>query len=348
MRLSVFFFLLASLGAAVAWADEAVLIPFSLDYVAAVGCPGSDAFEAALRARQPSASRVPESDRVTQIHVRLAAAENESRSEIWANLPDGTSFRRQVPEASCTEAMASMAIIAAMALEGNHSSTSTLEPAAPAEIAAPDATMVSTPTPSSSAVSPLARPSVAAPSMPPSSGAAPRTRWHWSAFAAGGVEGGVASSLAPAFAAGVEVAQHGASLLAPALRLSGVFAEQGSDSVAGSDVHLRLLTGRFELCPKEVTRGRWLATACVVADAGELHGSANRVDNKQDQAMFWLGAGLGARAAFALASAVAIDVGASGRVLAVHDRFIIRPTEIVYQVPRIAGDFLVGLRFSWR
>ncbi|MEP7050879.1 MAG: hypothetical protein ABJB12_11015 [Pseudomonadota bacterium] len=106
----------AALSAALAKAAEHA--EFALDFGGAPGCPSEKAFEEALQARLPEARRVPESSFVPLLRVRLNVGSGQSRS-LWLLLPDGTGVQREVSDAACSDAVQSMAVISAIALEAS-------------------------------------------------------------------------------------------------------------------------------------------------------------------------------------------------------------------------------------
>src|SRR4051794_3682560 len=93
-------------------------VAFALDFGGAPDCPLEAAFEEAVQARLPQARRVPESPNVPLLRVRLSVDAGQQRA-LWLLLPDGTAVRREVPDAACSDAVQSMAVIAAIALEAS-------------------------------------------------------------------------------------------------------------------------------------------------------------------------------------------------------------------------------------
>lgn len=319
-----------------ALADEAAPIDFSLDYRALADCPSESAFETALRGRLPAARRVDASEDVPRLFVRLPG-EGTEPGEISATLPDGTSLRRQVVSADCADAMQSMAVIAAMALEaGRH-------PAAPAPLATstPDQ-----PKPAAATPAPVAQVLPGPPvELAPSVAVAP-ARWRWSVVAAGGIESASGPGVSPAFVLGVELASASQHVWSASVRLNGMFA-QSTQQVETASARFRLWSGSLDLCPTRLQRSAWDATACAQLVAGQLQGSADNVAQPRPQNMPWLGAGLLVRGAVRLSGALALELSAGARGLLVHDRFIFDPAFPVHQVPVISADLLMGLRYTW-
>jgi hypothetical protein len=324
-------------------------VDFSVDFEPAPACPSEADFVAALHARQPLANRVSINVRAAHIHVRLAASsESGDRSEIVIELPDGTSLRRELPPSSCSDAVSSMALIAAMALEDNLDAS-----AVPSEQSASESPSGAvSPRPASTPPAQRSTPQSTPPARTSGGVANKRARWRWELSARAGVKGGVAPELAPAVdvGVGVELALPRASALTPTVRVSGLVAQRTGDllSVPGAQTTFRLLAVRGELCPRGLDYASLATTLCAIAEYGALHGSAKDVAQPHEQSMSWLGAGLAVRGRLELSGVLSIEVASSARALAVHNRFVLSPSVLVYQVPRIAGDFLLGLNVTWR
>ena len=331
-------------------AAEVAPVDFSLDYRAADGCPNAAAFLSALQERLPGARRLATGEsreRIPRLRVELRAAGGSEISEIAGDLPDGTRFQRRMVGARCADAMQSMAVIAAMALDDNLRRATDSAPSAPGDAAPPRKIATPEPAPGIAAaarpVAVTARHAASTSSNVPS-----QAGWQWATVAAAGIEGGVAPNVAPAFALGLELADSTPRGFAPSVRLSGLLAQSPARHVAPADVRFRLLAARLDLCPIQARGSGLAATACAEVDLGQLRGSAEHVPSAQPQTMLWFGLGLVGRARVALTSRFALELGASGRVLPVHDHFILKPARPLFEVPIITGDLLVGLAYSWR
>ena len=325
-------------------ADDATPIDFVLDFEGTAGCPTAAVFEAALRARLPAARRIAVSE-ASQAFASLRLRLRAENSEIASHFPDGTGFRREVSDAPCGEAVESLAVIAAMALEANQRAISAASTAAVA--------------PTAAGTSPAGEASVRA-APPANTEVAPRRRvatvrrvqtlprYRWSALGSLGVASGVGPELAPEFGLGVELAQTERHGFSPSFRVSGFTAHGSTTEVGSAGVHFALWAGRFDFCPARATSLRVSLTACAEVELGQLRGSAENAAEARDQAMLWLGLGLLARAELSLSDFFAVEFGAAGHALPVHDRFILRPSTTVHQVPVIAANLLLSGRFDWR
>lgn len=321
-------------------ADDAAPIDFVLEYSAADGCPNDAAFENALRARLPASRRLARHETTEQtwrLEVRLPAAGGREHAQISGSLPGAASFQRQVPNVACEDAMQSMAVIAAMALESSQRRAR----------GAPASSALAMPSSVLARAGPITA-AVVEPRRPPRTAPPPRlSTWQTLTALSGVVEGGMAPDPAPGASLALELRRTSTEGLSPAVRLSASYAQSLLARVDSAQVRFRLLATRLELCPARVDQSGWGVTGCVALEAGQLRGSAEHVDKPRDQSMLWLGVGLSWRAERAVSRAWAIEMGASARALPIHDRFIFSPARLAHEVPVIAGDSYLGLRYTW-
>jgi hypothetical protein len=158
-----------------------------------------------------------------------------------------------------------------------------------------------------------------------------------------GAESGVAPNVAPAFSVALELVAP--SWRWPSVRIGGLLAQSLTTRIESADVRFRLLAARMDLC-QTLTQGSHAGLAvCASVEWGELRGSATHVNQARDQFMPWLGVGPTGRAHLPLSRAVGIELDAGALGLAVRDHFILNPSVPIYQVPVIAWDILIGLRW---
>src|SRR5688500_17806525 len=86
---------------------------FSVTYHALEECPNQATFEAAILARAPRAKKAA-TDAEAQVRIQ---AELNDPPRLRVSTRDGMSQDREIVAEGCTEAMQSMAVIAAMILE---------------------------------------------------------------------------------------------------------------------------------------------------------------------------------------------------------------------------------------
>jgi hypothetical protein len=305
---------------------------FSVSYRAVEGCPTQATFEAAILVRAPRAEKsAAGADAQVQIEADLNTA-----PRLRVSTRDGTSQDREIVAEGCTEAMQSMAIIAAMILEA--------QPARSAPVAAePSPVAPASPRDDS------ARPATSTPASPRDEPArpatsTPRRRLVAAVSVAADAESAVAPALAFGVAAGAELGSSAPGLVSPSVRLSLVLAQAARVETLAGDARFRLVLGRAHLCGLKLAAARSSLRVCALVEAGALLGEGIDARNRREQTMPWLGTGLAALGAFDLAGPVALELGAGARALLVKDRFVFLPDENVHQVPDVAWNLSMGLR----
>lgn len=291
---------------------------FSVSYLAAEECPNQATFEAAIVARAPRAKKAAAG---AEAEVQIEA-ELKDQPRLRVSTRDGTRQDREIVAEGCTEAMQSMAIIAAMILDA--------QPPLSVPIAAP-------PPPAP----PPSRLDQTAPTAP----TAPRHRLVAAVSLAADAESAAAPTTAFGVAAGAELGWSAPGLVSPSARLSLVLAQAAQVETTAGDARFRLILARTHLCGLKLATARSSLRLCALVEAGALLGQGIDARNKRGQTMPWLGAGLAALGAFGLKGPVALELGAGGRALLVKHQFVFSPDQIVHQVHDFAWHFSAGLHW---
>jgi hypothetical protein len=204
-------------------------VSYALEYTAGKNCPDEQAFVQAIQARAPLSTRGDKSSANVVFEAHVSTESGVSRGFLLVRPAGGGVTRRDVPDASCDEIVASMAVIAALVVEGL-SEASSAQP--PADVPKPIESRTTPPPPATAAQPTRAPPVVAAspkrPTRRPASGRPeerPRTEADHGVrlgLAAGaGIESAIAPELVPAFAVGVDLTLRSRTVLSPNVRLSG-------------------------------------------------------------------------------------------------------------------------------
>lgn len=305
---------------------------FAVSYNAPPDCPNQATFEAAILARVAHARRAS-SGETPQIRFEAELrTEAESKPYLRIILADGTEQVREIADDACTNAVQSMAIIAAMVLEAQPAPTPASTPEAEAEPERPPPVLdlrAETRLPSS----------IPSPSPQPS-------RPTWLRLGASGVaEGAAAPSPAWGGALHAELGSQTSGVLAPSIRVSALYARAATVETAAGDARFQLLLGRAHLCwlrwGTAAAQVRW----CALAEAGVLAANGLNALKQRSQTMPWIGIGLGAVFEQRLEGRWSLELGASARGLPIHDEFVFAPGTKVHQVPVVTWDFWVGLSY---
>jgi hypothetical protein len=345
-------------------ADEAnSALDFAVDYQAASTCPAKAQFEAAVLSRVPGARVVPEERASVRFRVELSDPTRDKSSSIWIGVSDGSSTRRDVDDASCAEAAASMAVIAAMVLDGRRTAEQGPAPA-PEPITNPQPSPVTSGTPTAKprpSAAPKARAQPRNAVMPaPSSAESPRAEHDGASLSeresrsAGRLSAGAAlagtweSEVAPTAPLGILAALEARWQLepiwSPSVRLGLLYTVTATETSDDGTATFQLLAIRLSACPVRFGRARSLALfACADFDAGELRAKGTHTLNERTQSMPWLAAGPGLRGELPLGKMLVSEALIGARFLANHDRFVFEPDAVVHDVARVSFGLGIGL-----
>jgi hypothetical protein len=256
-------------------------------------------------------------------------------------LPEG-SFRREFQAATCAEAVATVAVIAAMVLDAAPAARREMTelPAFDAPAPAPPVTEPEPP-PEQPPVEAAVPPPQKTPSKPLEKRApvpplhAPAKPLHWSIAMGGAFETAVAPTPPVAAVASVEAFVNGSGWWAPGLRASVLATATATEHVATGDGKFRLLAGHLGTCPLRIPLGALVRLLpCAAFEAGSLRAEGGgAATNTRTATMPWLAAAVAVRSQLRLSGAVAVEAGVEAKLLARHDTFVFRPTSLVYEVP---------------
>jgi hypothetical protein len=341
-------------------------VEFGLEYHAGAGCPGRADFETAVISRVPGARTVAFERAKVRLHIELSGSNQARPSSIAIQLADGTSMRRSLPDTPCADAAESMAVMAAMVLDGQRlpaanttanrpetggipsARANAAERAAPVVPAAPPAAPVK-PLPAvapTTQVEPAAArrgttataPRDLAPSDTPTAAA------RVGAALAGAWESEVAPDAPLGVLAGVELRWELEGFWAPSLRLSFLYTGEASVPSEHGDAAFQLLGARLSACPLRFGSARSFGLfACADFDAGRLRGVGEGALNERTQDMAWLGAGPGLRGEYAIGRQLALEALAGARFLLNDDRFIFAPAAEIHDVARVSVGLGLGV-----
>lgn len=326
---------------------------YSLVYSAPADCPNEQAFVQAIEARAPLATRSETSpgDVVFEAHIR--AESGVSRGFLLVRLAGGGETRRDVPDASCDEIVASMAVIAALVIEGLSGSS----PAATTTENNAGTNPKPTPAPTSPPpapkppLAPTARaPARAPPPTPPplnrqpaSQQREPASAWRVGLAAGVGIESAIFPEPAPVFAAGIDVSARSTAVFSPSARISGLYAQSGDKFTADGTARFQWLAARLALCPVLYRKQSFSLRPCVELDAGELRGEGDATTNGRTASLFWFGAGTALHAELAFGQVLALNAELGGRVLAQPGEFKFLPDTLAHDTRRLSLGALLGL-----
>jgi hypothetical protein len=336
--------------ASAAGAEE--LASFSVDYAAPAVCPSREQFVNAVSLRARNAVEVPGGAKFA-FQVQLRSAGAQASGALVTRLEDGREFRREIPPASCAEVASSIAVIAAMVLDGGENSLKRQEPA-PAT-AAPDAdprtTAAVDPQPGSPRPTAGVEPRPAA-MRPPRGVERRRSEPRVSAPATpdarplgvlvalgGGLRTGVAPEPSWGASPGVELALGRSARSAISARVSGTFVRSGTEVTPYGDAQFQLLAAELSGCAPRYPAALLGVRPCLFAQAGDLRGEGQETLNRHTRHMLWLGLGAATRLEAEVSRRFVFEIQVHGVRLVRSDRFVFEPDVVAHDVP----DWALGL-----
>jgi hypothetical protein len=332
-------------------------VSYSLEYKASENCPNEEAFVQAIQVRAPVATRTEAATAQVVFEAHIGAESGFSRGFLLVRLAGGEATRRDVPDASCTEIVASMAVIAALVIEGlSESGRDAPAPPLPSEGVPPaSAPSEKVPPPSARPFDPKRapparpRPAEGLPRDASSGARTPLPRSPAAGVRAGltaatGFESAAAHELTPALAIGIEVSARHRDKRSPSARLTGLYAQSDIKQTDDGTARFRWLAARLALCPFWFGAGSFALRPCVELDAGELRGKGDETTNPQTPSLLWLGGGAALHGEIALVPVLAVEGQLGGRVLARPGRFVFRPNDtLAHDTGRFSAGALVGV-----
>jgi hypothetical protein len=346
-RLVVVGALLAS--AARASTPEAGLA-FSIAYGAPAECPASTDFEQAVAARAPGTRSVAASEATLVFDAEVTKRAAEYSAVLWVTLPDGTRSRRDVTGETCAETLTTLAVIAALSLEGYRDARERGSEGAAGDAPDPPPLLPTAVEPGPKAATPVRAPAPTKADTGVRDEPPARSAKGFSptpgVFVAGAWESAVAPSPPFGLLAGAELAFRGNGAWRPSVRLGLLYTLTASEEREGGRAELRLIAARLIACPVALGVPRSLLVhGCLELDAGVLEGRGlgPAVSSPNTRHMAWLGLGPGVRGEWPFADWLSLEANAGLRGLAQHNRFKFDPETIVHDVPPISAGFALGV-----
>jgi hypothetical protein len=312
--------------------DAPRAIRLSID--APAECPGERAFFDQLHARAPQVREAVAADRAPRVRVELQREDGEIHGRLSVSGLDGAddaARTRDIQGPDCATVEASLAFVAAVALDPRASLPAASGGASPADPSPPAAA-----SPSPTREAPATRgPAPAASSEP----------WRLSVGAAFDADVGLGPD--PTFLPGLFLEVELPSPLARASARAWVgrgFA-RSVDTPAGA-AQLTTTEVRVEACVDVIRSAPWRVPACAILETGALSGQADATGAKgQDRGFLELGAGL--RPTWTIGSVWSVSVLAGGARPVARYRFYFAPDTTAYALAPLSavGELSASARF---
>jgi hypothetical protein len=276
----------------------------ALEYSAPEGCATVDEFLARVRERAPVDRVDTGAARTFEVTIELSST--GTHGVLAIRTPDGFSEAREVDGQSCDETISALVVVAALAIVAGNAPVTTVAP-----------------------VSTVARPSTS-----------PRVLERWVAVGTGLA---AYQGVVPANVFGVPVFVALGQNRGPRLRIGFARTQQSEVTMSAGTTEFRWTTGRIDLTPLTLRRGRFDVSPAIGVEAGVIHGRGTTTAMPASASRPWFAPDLAVRARV-LIDRFALELEGTLAVPVVRDRFFIAPGTTVHEVPRVTTG--VGLTLS--
>jgi hypothetical protein len=331
------------------WSPGAHAIePYRLEYEAPAECPGRDVVVASML-RHSRRAEVTQDPRASALSIVVEMDGPVYRVTVRANRLGGAAARRDVPAATCEEAVEAAALVAAIlvdpeAADRPSEAAETVEAEANAQKSGTLAEQPSLEKPERDPLADNATPSDVRRAARASDG----TAWRFGAAFQGGVTFSLAKFASPILGVALDAEPQSYALFSPRLRLSGHWARGALIETSDGSGRLSTFAGRATVCPMRARLGGegWLGP-CAFFEAGQLSAHGEETSPNRSVSIFWAAFGTIGRGELTIGRAYgAVEAGVVLPLL--RDRFYLDPRDTtVRTVPAIAalGTLDVGVRF---
>lgn len=342
---------LLSACVALAWStaahaeDEPASRRFVLDYEThepgtSDPCPDRSAFVASVRARTPRsqlAEGVEQESSAIRFRVIIDVGAAGTTGQLEVHEPDGGEQKRSVRSRTCREVAKALALVVALVLDPD-ASTSEPPPVEPPHEPPPP--------PPAPPPPPPARPR--RPPPPPPRPLRTTPAWHASAGGELGATGGIGPDIAPVAGAFVDLSLHTTSLLAPSFRLGLDVAATGNDLPVGSQSYV-WIAATARVCPLHVVLPLRLRLGpCAGLQVGLHRGTTTDVVNPTAHSDLWLAPTAGGSLELAATTKITVELQGGALFPLRRTRFFLAPNTTIYDVPPAAGTLAVSARVRFR
>jgi hypothetical protein len=298
--------------------------PIRVDYASPPGCPSEEDFLAGVLARTARARRAPDRGPASTFVVTLEGTHGESTGHLVLRRAGVAETERDVTGDTCEEVASALALIAALAIDPN-ASTSPV-PTPPPVVPTTDASRETMKTPAP-------REAPAAPK--------PEAEWQFGASVGASVTAGVA----PEALVGVPIAVHAvapaSAPIGPTFHLAFERTSSGAVDVQGGAATFTWTVAVVEGCPH---RWRWGAVGvepCLRFEGGALRGQGSRINPAREDTRGWFALGAIGRAEWTFAGPLFLEIETGLRAPFVRTTYYFEPDTTIYRAPAIGA--LAGL-----
>ena len=321
-----------------------------VDYVASVDCPGANSFIEQLRTRSRRTRVTDGAERAQTLVIRMAQRNRQWVGRLTVRDVDGTEAMRSVAADTCSDVVAGLALIAAVAVDPLAMTT-------PSPVTEDDAGVATPAGPSpdgarsananreaATVTTPLMRATPATPTTAPVVGSG--GRWEVALGTHVELVSGVSPNVLVSIPVYAEVSHVTEKGFAPSARVRVDRAGSGIVHAGAGDAHFTWTAGSLEACPVAWPLATVRLTACVRAEAGILEATGLNVQPSRDQARPWLALGPVARGRWVFLGPFHLELEGALFAPVIRDRFFLQPSTTVFQAPIVGFSASLGVGAS--
>lgn len=293
-----------------------------LDYQVPRGCPSEDVFLAQVLARASRVRETPDATNVRTFSISIARIERAVSGHLVVRDADGRQSIRDVAGDRCEDVVAALALIVALDLDPN-ASTSPLGPMAP---------------------SPRASEVPGAERRQEHPGPSGSGSWSLSLGVHVALEGGLAPR--PLVGALFFVRADGPprGLLVPNVRVALERATSAADAaVQGPTATFDWTAGMVETCPVRWSAGAFGISPCLRIEGGLIEATGVKVDPTRSDRRAWLAAGAGAQGRWLFFTPLFLDAEAGARFPFFRTRYFFEPNATLYDTALVGWTVDAGI-----
>ena len=316
-------------------AAKSEIEPIRVHYAAHAGCPDGESFVAQLLARTPRARPAADDELARTFVVRISAQGTGSRGVLTLSGAESDEAAREVSARRCGDVVSALALIAALIVDPDASTSPLAPPPAPAAHDEPPNAVTASPGPDRGVAT--------------FAGAAAR-RDIEQILLSGALGAELMGAVAPHPVllprVSLELSWQRKSLVAPSVRLS--FGRGETDVGVGNVGRAKFVwvSGRLELCPIGISPvKKSMIRPCAAFEGGALTAGGVDIPEPREETRPLLAAAALARASFSVAGPVELELYGGIEAPLVRDEYVIidrsRPAAeqqiVAHVVPSLGG-----------
>jgi hypothetical protein len=295
-----------------------------IEYSVPLGCPSEDAFLVQVRARTSRFVETGDAIHARTFFISIARSDHAVSGHLVVRSAGGEQSVRDVAGNRCEDVVAAMALIVALDLDPNASTSPFAPPTASSQQAAnvPGAEL-----------------------SPEHARASTFSRWSIGLGIHAALDGGLAPR--PLLGASFFVEADGPprGLFVPTVRVAFERATSAADAAGhGPSANFVWTAGMVEACPARWTSGSLGVSPCIRVEGGLIEAAGANIDPARSDRRPWLAAGIGAEGRWFFFTPLFLDAEVGARFPLVRTRYFFQPNNAtLYDTPLVGWTAGAGI-----